>query len=185
MDYETTLTEDAETREEEEEFGHREMMISMIVGLVLGVVLFIVAPAAVTNLIVGEYDDHTLAWNIVDGLLRVAVFVFYIWLIGRMEDIKRMFMYHGAEHKAIHCFEHGLPMTPENARQFPRLHVRCGTAFLIMVMVIAILVYTIFPLNPTWQMLFLSYPISWLVTGLIQFAAFLFVKKRATARAAE
>ena len=123
------------------------MVISMVVGLVLGVVLFIVAPAAITNLIVGEYDDHTLAWNIVDGLLRVAVFVFYIWLIGRMEDIKRMFMYHGAEHKAIHCFEHGLPMTPENARQFPRLHVRCGTAFLIMVMVIAILVYTIFPLN--------------------------------------
>lgn len=84
-----------------------------------------------------------------DGLLRVAVFVFYIWLIGRMEDIKRMFMYHGAEHKAIHCFEHGLPMTPENARQFPRLHVRCGTAFLIMVMVIAILVYTIFPSMPS------------------------------------
>ncbi|WP_278981783.1 DUF1385 domain-containing protein [Adlercreutzia equolifaciens] len=131
----------------DEEFGHREMVVSMVVGLVLGVVLFIVAPAAITNLIVGEYDDHTLAWNIVDGLLRVAVFVFYIWLIGRMEDIKRMFMYHGAEHKAIHCFEHGLPMTPENARQFPRLHVRCGTAFLIMVMVIAILVYTIFPLN--------------------------------------
>lgn len=131
----------------DEEFGHREMVISMVVGLVLGVVLFIVAPAAITNLIVGEYDDHTLAWNIVDGLLRVAVFVFYIWLIGRMEDIKRMFMYHGAEHKAIHCFEHGLPMTPENARQFPRLHVRCGTAFLIMVMIIAILVYIIFPLN--------------------------------------
>lgn len=132
---------------DDEEFGHREMVISMVIGLVLGVVLFIVAPAAITNLIVGEYDDHTLAWNIVDGLLRVAVFVFYIWLIGRMEDIKRMFMYHGAEHKAIHCFEHGLPMTPDNARQFPRLHVRCGTAFLIMVMVIAILVYTIFPLN--------------------------------------
>ena len=131
----------------DEEFGHREMVISMVVGLVLGVVLFIVAPAAITNLIVGEYDDHTLAWNIVDGLLRVAVFVFYIWLIGRMEDIKRMFMYHGAEHKAIHCFEHGLPMTPENARQFPRLHVRCGTAFLIMVMVIAIFVYTVTPIN--------------------------------------
>jgi len=133
--------------DEEVEFGKKEMAVSMVLGLVLGVVLFIVAPAAITNLIVGEYDDHTLAWNIVDGLLRVAVFVFYIWLIGRMEDIKRMFMYHGAEHKAIHCFEHGLPMTPENARQFPRLHVRCGTAFLIMVMVIAILVYTIFPLN--------------------------------------
>ena len=147
VDYETTLTEDAETREEEEEFGHREMMISMIVGLVLGVVLFIVAPAAITNLIVGEYDDHTLAWNIVDGLLRVAVFVFYLWLIGRMAEIKRMFGYHGAEHKTIHCYEHGLPLTPENARSFPRLHVRCGTAFLIMVMVIAIFVYTVTPIN--------------------------------------
>lgn len=133
--------------EDEESFGHREMMVSMVVGVILGVVLFIVAPAAITNLIVGEYDDHTLAWNIVDGLLRVVVFVFYIWLIGRMDDIKRMFMYHGAEHKTIHCFEHGLDMTPENAKSFPRLHVRCGTAFLIMVMVIAILVYTIFPLN--------------------------------------
>jgi len=83
----------------------------------------------------------------VDGVLRVAVFIFYIWLIGRMEDIRRMFMYHGAEHKAIHCYEHGLALTPENARSFPRLHVRCGTAFLIMVMVIAIVVYTIVPVN--------------------------------------
>ncbi len=137
----------AESEADEGSFGHREMVFSMVIGLVLGIVLFIVAPAAITNLIVGEYDDHTLAWNIVDGILRVAVFIFYIWLIGRMEDIRRMFMYHGAEHKAIHCYEHGLPMTPENARRFPRLHVRCGTAFLIMVMVIAILVYTIFPLN--------------------------------------
>lgn len=125
----------------------KAMMLSMILGLVLGVVLFVVAPALITNLIVGEYDDKTLAWNIVDGLLRIAVFIFYIWLIGRMEDIKRMFGYHGAEHKTIHCFEHGLPLTPENARSFPRLHVRCGTAFLIMVMIIAIFVYTITPIG--------------------------------------
>ena len=125
----------------------KAMMISMVLGLVLGVALFIVVPAFITNLIVGEYDGNTLAWNIVDGLLRIAVFVFYIWLIGRMSDIKRMFGYHGAEHKTIHCFEHGLPLTPENARSFPRLHVRCGTAFLIMVMIIAIFVYTITPLG--------------------------------------
>lgn len=124
-----------------------EMTLSMIAGVVLGVVLFIAAPAFITNLIVGEYDQNTVLWNVVDGLLRVAVFVFYLWLIGRMEDIKRMFMYHGAEHKTIHCFEHGLELTPENARSFPRLHVRCGTAFLIMVMIIAILVYTAIPLN--------------------------------------
>ena len=127
--------------------GDKEMALSMVLGLVLGVVLFIVAPATITNFIVGEYDDNTLAWNIVDGLLRIAVFVFYIWLIGRMSDIKRMFGYHGAEHKTIHCFEHGLPLTPENARSFPRLHVRCGTAFLIMVMIIAIFVYTVTPIN--------------------------------------
>lgn len=123
------------------------MTFSMIFGVVLGVVLFIVAPAALTNLIVGEYDSNMVLWNIVDGVLRVAVFIFYIWLIGRMEDIRRMFKYHGAEHKTIHCFEHNLPLTPENARQFPRLHVRCGTAFLIMVLIIAIIVYTLVPVN--------------------------------------
>ena len=124
-----------------------EMALSMGLGLLLGVVLFVVAPVFITNLIVGEYDSNTLAWNVVDGILRIAVFVFYIWLIGRMEDIKRMFAYHGAEHKTIHCYEHGLPLTSENARQFPCLHVRCGTAFLIMVMIIAIFVYTVTPLN--------------------------------------
>ena len=131
----------------EPEFGKREMAVSMVLGLVLGVALFIVAPAALTNLVVGEYDANPVLWNIVDGVLRVGVFVFYLWLIGRMSDIKRMFGYHGAEHKTIHCYEHGLPLTPENARSFPRLHVRCGTAFLIMVMIIAIFVYTVVPLN--------------------------------------
>lgn len=128
-------------------FGKREMAISMVLGLLLGVGLFIVAPAFIANVLVGEYDDKTLLWNVVDGIVRIVVFVFYIWLIGRMQDIKRMFGYHGAEHKTIHCYEHGLPLTPENARSFPRLHVRCGTAFLIMVMIIAIFVYTITPLN--------------------------------------
>ena len=138
----------ASESQEEPFFGKGEMAISMVVGLLLGLGLFIVAPAVVANLIVGEYDSNPLVWNLVDGVLRVAIFIFYIWLIGRMKDIKRMFGYHGAEHKAIHCFEHGLPMTVENARKFPCLHVRCGTAFLIMVMIIAILVYTVIPLKP-------------------------------------
>ena len=112
----------------DEGFGKKEMAVSMVLGLVLGVVLFIVAPAFIS-------------------ILRVLVFIFYIWLIGRMEEIKRMFSYHGAEHKTIHCYEHGMPLTPDNARSFPRLHVRCGTAFLIMVMIIAIFVYTAIPLD--------------------------------------
>jgi uncharacterized protein YqhQ len=124
------------------------MTISMIVGLLLGVGIFIVLPAFITNLVVGDYGEKTLLWNLIDGVIRVAVFVFYIWLIGRMKDIKRMFGYHGAEHKTIHCYEHGLELTVENARRFPTLHVRCGTAFLLMTMLIAILVFTIVPVAP-------------------------------------
>lgn len=137
----------ASSEHDDSVFGKGEMLISALVGCVLGVGLFIFLPALISNVLVGEYETAPLVWNIVDGILRVVVFVFYVWLIGRMSDIKRMFMYHGAEHKTIHCYEHGLPLTPENAQNFPRLHVRCGTAFLIMVMIIAILVYTIIPLD--------------------------------------
>ena len=122
--------------------------VSMVLGLALGIALFIVLPAFVTNLIVGDYGNKTLLWNLVDGILRIGIFIFYIWLIGRMKDIKRMFSYHGAEHKTIHCFEHGLPLTVENARTFPTLHVRCGTAFLLTTLLIAILVFTIVPIAP-------------------------------------
>ncbi|MDR1015755.1 MAG: DUF1385 domain-containing protein [Coriobacteriales bacterium] len=124
------------------------MTATMILGVLLGVGLFVVLPALVTNLIIGDYGEKTLLWNIVDGVLRIAVFVFYIWLIGRMKDIKRMFGYHGAEHKTIHCYEHGLDLTVENARRFPTLHVRCGTAFLLTTMLIAILVFTVVPIGP-------------------------------------
>ena len=141
------FSDEGEGSEEEFEFGSGAMAVSLVMGMVLGIVLFIVAPAVLTNLMIGEYDDRTVLWNIIDGVLRVGIFVFYIWLIGQMSDIKRMFGFHGAEHKTIHCYEHGLPLTPENARSFPRLHVRCGTAFLIMVMIIAIIVYTVTPLN--------------------------------------
>lgn len=124
-----------------------EMTFAMVLGVVLAVALFIFLPAGLSNVIVGEYEQNPFVWNTVDGVVRVAIFIFYVWLIGRMPDIKRMFSYHGAEHKTIHCYEHGLELTPENARQFPRLHVRCGTAFLIMVMLIAIVVYTVIPLD--------------------------------------
>lgn len=124
-----------------------EMTFAMVLGVVLAVALFILLPAGLSNVIVGEYEQNPFVWNIVDGVVRVAIFIFYVWLIGRMPDIKRMFSYHGAEHKTIHCYEHGLELTPENARQFPCLHVRCGTAFLIMVMLIAIVVYAVIPLD--------------------------------------
>lgn len=149
QDQSTACADEQESSNQEKEpfFGKAEMLISAVLGITLGIALFVFFPALVSNLLVGDYDTNVLAWNIVDGIARVAIFIFYVWLIGRMKEIKRMFAYHGAEHKTIHCFEHGLELTPENARSFPRLHVRCGTAFLIMVMIIAILVYTIVPID--------------------------------------
>lgn len=122
------------------------MAASMAIGVALGVALFIFAPAALTNLLVGDYThENMLVWNLVDGFFRAAVFILYMWLIGFMPDIKRMFGYHGAEHKTIHCLEHGLALTPENCRSYSRQHVRCGTAFIIMTLIVSIIVFTVFP----------------------------------------
>lgn len=122
------------------------MGVSAVLGVLLGVALFMVVPVLVANLLVGNYaPDNAIRWNLVEACLRIAIFVVYIWAIGLMPDMRRVFGYHGAEHICIHCFEHGLPLTPENARRFSRLHVRCGTAFLIMTMLVAIFVNTFVP----------------------------------------
>lgn len=120
--------------------------LSMALGLVLGVALFMAIPVGVSNLLVGDYTPaNAMRWNLVEALLRIAIFVAYIWAVGLVPDMRRVFGYHGAEHLTIHCFEHGLPLTPENASRFSHLHVRCGTAFLIMTMIVAILVNTLVP----------------------------------------
>ncbi|WP_343005928.1 DUF1385 domain-containing protein [Collinsella sp. 1033st1_E11_1033SCRN_220408] len=120
---------------------------SAVLGVLLGVALFMVVPVFVANLLVGDYTpDNAIRWNLIEACLRIAIFVAYIWAIGLMPDMRRVFGYHGAEHLCIHCFEHGLPLTPENARRFSRLHVRCGTAFLIMTMLVAIFVNTLVPM---------------------------------------
>nr|WP_317286054.1 DUF1385 domain-containing protein [uncultured Parolsenella sp.] len=120
--------------------------VSTALGILLGVALFMVVPVFVANLLVGDYaPDNAIRWNLIEACLRIAIFVAYIWAIGLLPDMRRVFGYHGAEHLCIHCFEHGLPLTPENARRFSRLHVRCGTAFLIMTMLVAIFVNTLVP----------------------------------------
>lgn len=122
------------------------MGASAVLGVLLGVALFMVVPVFVANLLVGDYaPENAIRWNLVEACLRIAIFVVYIWDIGLMPDMRRVFGYHGAEHLCIHCFEHGLPLTPENTRRFSRLHVRCGTAFLIMTMLVAIFVNTLVP----------------------------------------
>lgn len=122
------------------------MGVSTALGILLGVALFMVVPVFVANLLVGDYaPDNAIRWNLIEACLRIAIFVAYIWAIGLLPEMRRVFGYHGAEHLCIHCFEHGLPLTPENARRFSRLHVRCGTAFLIMTMLVAIFVNTLVP----------------------------------------
>lgn len=121
---------------------------SLVVGLVLGIVLFVVAPAFLTNLIMGDYSAKgAIAWNLVDAAFRVAIFVGYIAGIRLFPDMFRLFRYHGAEHETIHCYEHGEDLTPTNAARFSCLHVRCGTAFMIMTMIIAIVVNTLIPID--------------------------------------
>jgi uncharacterized protein YqhQ len=131
---------------EEEQLTSTEIGWTMVLGVVLAVATFIVAPALLTNVIVGSSAKaNPIVWNVGDGVVRLLVFLLYIWAIGFMPDIRRVFGYHGAEHKSIHAFEHGLPLEPRYVQRFSTQHVRCGTAFLLMVMVISILVFSLVP----------------------------------------
>lgn len=132
---------------EEEQLSSKEIMMSMVFGVGLAVVLFIILPAVLTNFIVGPADERYFLWNVVDGILRVVAFFLYIWAISRLEDIQRVFAYHGAEHKVIHAYEHGLPLESDVIQRHSTQHVRCGTSFLLMVMVIAILVFSVTPVK--------------------------------------
>jgi len=122
-----------------------EIGLTMVLGVALAVGLFIVLPAFATNWIVGPSTARPVTWNVVDGVLRLVVFFAYIAAVGLMPDIRRVFAYHGAEHKTIHAYEHGVPLEPADVQRFETLHVRCGTAFLLMVMVIAIVVFSLVP----------------------------------------
>ncbi len=132
---------------EEEQLSGKEIGLSLVLGLALAIGLFIVLPAVLTNLVV-RATEHPFTWNIIDGILRVAAFFIYIWAISRMGEIQRVFAYHGAEHKTIHAYEHSLPLEVPVIQSFTTRHVRCGTSFLLMVMVIAILVFSFVPVKP-------------------------------------
>ncbi len=133
---------------EEEQLSSKEINITMIVGVVLAAGFFVILPAVLTNLITHTTAAaHPFRWSIVDGLLRVLAFFGYIWAIGRMSDIQRVFAYHGAEHKTIHAYEHDLPLETDLIQRYETLHVRCGTSFLLMVMIVAIVVFSLTPVR--------------------------------------
>ena len=113
------------------------MGITMVISVILALGIFMVLPFFLTNLMKGFLPSYSIR-TLIEGIIRVALFLIYIWLISKMEDIKRVFMYHGAEHKTINCLEHGEDLTPENIKKYSRLHKRCGTSFLLIVMIISI-----------------------------------------------
>ena len=116
------------------------MVLSVVLALVMSVGIFMLLPTVVVGW-VAHLTESVLVLNLIEGLARILIFVLYIWLISMMKDIKTVFQYHGAEHKTIHCFENNLELTPENAQTFYTLHPRCGTSFMVFVMLIAVLVH--------------------------------------------
>ncbi|MER3544332.1 MAG: DUF1385 domain-containing protein [Chloroflexota bacterium] len=129
--------------EEEAKFEGPIAWGTVAVSLSLGIGLFFLLPAAVGKWLAGPFGLGTLATNLLEGLIRLLLLVGYIWAIGFMPDVRRLFAYHGAEHKTINAYEAGAPLTPDSVARFPLEHPRCGTAFLLTVVVLSILVFSL------------------------------------------
>ena len=116
--------------------------LTLIISLTIAVLLFFIFPTFAANVFVLIGIKNPIALNMFEGIIRVAVFLSYVYLIGKLEDIKRVYQYHGAEHKTIFCYENEIELTPENANKFGRLHPRCGTNFLFLVMIVSIIIFS-------------------------------------------
>lgn len=127
---------------EGESISNWEMALSVVFAMTMGVGLFFLLPAGLAHLL-NDYVQTPIWQNIIEGVIRISVFLLYIWGISLMKDIQRVFQYHGAEHKTIYAYEAGEELTPENACKYSTLHPRCGTSFLLIVMVISILVFSL------------------------------------------
>jgi uncharacterized protein YqhQ len=138
--------------EEDDKISTWQMVSSLFFAIIFSIALFIILPLFLTEFLT---SSDGFLFNIIDGIIRIAIFIIYILGISFMSDIKRVFEYHGAEHKAVHCFESGKELTPENAQTFSCLHPRCGTTFVILVLVISVLVFSIVT-HPSWIVKFLA-----------------------------
>lgn len=127
--------------DEDEKLDSKEMALTIAVSAGLAILLFIVIPTWSMRFLTGVTQDH-MALNLAEGVLRMAIFLAYIAAISSMNDIQRVFQYHGAEHKTIYTYEAGLPLKVENVRPFSTLHPRCGTNFLMIVMLISMFIFT-------------------------------------------
>ena len=151
--------------EEEEQMTKKEVAMTILFALVLASVLFIVIPTGAAHL-AAAYTDDPIVFNLIEGGIRLLVFLLYIWGISFMGGIRRVFQYHGAEHKTIHCYEAGEALTVENVQKFPRLHPRCGTNFLLIVMVVAIVFHVFFGWPDLWLRILIRLAVLPVVAGV-------------------
>lgn len=136
--------------DEDEKLDSKEMAMTIAVSAGLAILLFIVIPTWSMRFLTGITQDH-MALNLAEGVLRMAIFLAYIAAISSMNDIQRVFQYHGAEHKTIYTYEAGLPLKVENVRPFSTLHPRCGTNFLMIVMLISMFIFTFLGWPSLWE----------------------------------
>lgn len=159
-------TEDGPKQQDKEKKSDDLMMFGTVaLSIVIAVGLFMLLPAWLTGLLSGVIKSHVLQ-GLVEGVIRLAIFLLYVYLISRMEDIKRTFMYHGAEHKTINCLEHGDALTVENVMRHSRFHKRCGTSFLFIVMFVSILVFMCITADAMWLRLLLRVLLVPLIAGI-------------------
>ena len=140
---------DTENKKESSTGDDLMMIGTVIVSLAIAIALFMLLPAFIAGLLEHVTKSNALI-AVAEGVLRLVIFLAYVVLISLMKDIKRVFMYHGAEHKTINCFEAGDPLTPENVKKHSRYHKRCGTSFLVVVMIISIIVFMFINVKSMW-----------------------------------
>lgn len=160
-----TYSADKALEEEEEEITDFQMFLTVAASLALGIGLFFFLPTLVMGAIKGPMEIP-LFINLGEGVLRILIFVAYVFFISRMKDIQRVFEYHGAEHKAVNCYEAGEELTVENAQKHSTLHPRCGTSFLLIVMLVSIILFSFFGWPNIWLRFVIRLAILPVIAGL-------------------
>ncbi|MBR4305394.1 MAG: DUF1385 domain-containing protein [Ruminiclostridium sp.] len=170
---ETEPAESTQTAEEDKKGQGNElvnsivMVIAGILGIGLAVALFIVLPTFIFSGIDALIPaDISPCRSLIEGIIKIVIFIAYLWLTSLMKTMKRLYQYHGAEHKAIFCYEHGDELTVENVRKYKRFHPRCGTSFLFLTLAISILVYTVLPVNS--EIFVLNFGVSQIVGDILR-----------------
>lgn len=147
-----TLTYSAnESADEDEKISTTELVLTLLFSMVMTVLIFIVVPFYLSKLVTEQH----IWFNLIDGVLRGAIFILYLLIIARMDDIKTLFQYHGAEHMSVYCYENDKKLTVKNVRKYSTLHARCGTTFLIIVLMISIVVFSLI-ISESWWVKFVS-----------------------------